>query len=172
MSDNPVRTWVRGQGRTWPFQEFMIRGRGEWAVEDVDFRGARAASATPEVLGAIATARAIVIGPSNPVISIGPILALHGVREALLDAAAPVVAVSPFVGGQVLKPATVPFMRWAGHELSADGVVESYRGLLDGLVADERPGGVPSLQTDVLMGDAAARRRLAEQTLTFAVGLR
>ena len=172
MSDLPVRTWVRSQGRTWPFQEFMIRGRGEWPVEDVDFRGVRAATATPEVLDAIAAARAIVIGPSNPIISIGPVLALRDVREALREAAAPVVAVSPIVRGEVLKPATVPFMRWAGHELSADGVVAAYEDFLDGLVADERPGGLPSLQTDVLMSDAAARRRLAQESLDFSLALR
>jgi LPPG:FO 2-phospho-L-lactate transferase len=172
MSDDPVRTWVRSNGRTWPFQEFMIRGRGEWPVEDVDFRGARPAAPTPEVNAAIAGARAIVVGPSNPVISIGPILAVPGLAEALRTSRAPVVAVSPFVRGEVLKPATVPFMRWAGHELSADGVAEFYGGLLTGMVADEQPTDLPSLQTDVLMADQTSRHRVAEQTLNFALGLR
>ena len=172
MSDNPVRTRVRSQGRVWPFQEFMIRGHGEWPVEDVDLRGIGVARPTPEVLQAIATARAIVIGPSNPVISIGPILALAGVREALLATPAPVVAVSPIVAGQVLKPATVPFMAWAGHELSSAGIVAYYAGLLDGLVADERSEAVPSLETDVLMAEPAGRRRVAERTLDFSLALR
>jgi LPPG:FO 2-phospho-L-lactate transferase len=83
MSDNPVRTSVNAQGRWWPFQEFMIRGRGEGPVHDVNFNGIRAAPATPEVLAAIAQASAIVIGPSNPVISIGPILATSGIANAL-----------------------------------------------------------------------------------------
>ena len=74
MSDGPVRTRVQAHGRWWPFQEFMIRGRAEGPVDDVEFAGARAAGASPEVLEAIAGARAIVLGPSNPVISIGPIL--------------------------------------------------------------------------------------------------
>jgi LPPG:FO 2-phospho-L-lactate transferase len=171
MSDRPVRTWVRAHGRTWPFQEFMIRGSAQGPVDDVDFRGARSAAPTPEVLAAIAAARAVVIGPSNPVISIGPILALPGVREAISASPAPVVAVSPIVGGEVLKPATVPFMQWAGHELTASGIAGFYAGLIDGLVADERTDAVPLLETDVLMADAAGRRRLAHETLQFALAL-
>src|SRR5205823_185185 len=74
MTDQPVRTRVMAGGRWWPFQEFMIRSGGVGSVDEVDYRGARAARPTPEVLEAIASARAVVIGPSNPVISIGPIL--------------------------------------------------------------------------------------------------
>ena len=102
-------------GRWWPLQEFMIRRRGEGPVDDVVFRHARAAQPTAEVLEAIATARAIVIGPSNPVISIGPILALPGLAEAIGASAAPVVAVSPLVAGRVIKGPTAAFLRWAGH---------------------------------------------------------
>jgi LPPG:FO 2-phospho-L-lactate transferase len=171
MSDQPVRTLVGAHGRTWPFQEFMIRGRAEGPVDDVDFRGARAASPTPEVLAAIAGARAIVIGPSNPVISIGPILAVPGMREALNTSPAPVVAVSPIVRGAVLKPATVPFMAWAGRPLNSSGVAGIYAGLLDGLVADERADALPVLETDVLMGDPDGRRRVADETLRFALSL-
>jgi LPPG:FO 2-phospho-L-lactate transferase len=171
MSDRPVRTWVRAHGRMWPFQEFMIRGRAEGPIEDVDFRGAPNAPPTPDVLAAIADASAIVIGPSNPVISIGPILALPGIREAISASPAPVVAVSPIVGGEVLKPATVPFMQWAGHELTASGIAGFYAGLIDGLVADERTDALPLLETDVLMADAAGRRRLAHETLQFALAL-
>ncbi len=171
MSDRPVRTRVKAHGRVWPFQEFMIKARAEGPVDDVDFRGAREAAATPEVLAAIAAARAIVIGPSNPVISIGPILAVPGIREALRASSAPVVAVSPIVRGQVLKPATVPFMEWAGHELNAGGIASFYGELIDGLVADERTELVPVLETDVMMDGDAGRRRLAEETLTFALAL-
>jgi LPPG:FO 2-phospho-L-lactate transferase len=171
MSDQPVRTRVTAHGRTWPFQEFMISGRAEGPVDDVDFRGARAATPTAEVLGSIAAARAIVIGPSNPVISIGPILALPGMREALAASSAPVIAVSPIVRGGVLKPATVPFMQWAGQSLDSDGIASFYAGVLDGLVADQPTEAVPVLEIDVLMGDAGDRRRLAEATLTFAAKL-
>ena len=171
MCDEPVRTWVKARGKWTPFQEFMIRARGEGPVEDVQLRGAGAATAPPEALAAIAAARAIVIGPSNPVISIGPILAVPGVRDALLDTPAPVVAVSPIVGGAVLKGPTEPFMRWAGLSLDAAGVAACYEGLLDGIVADEPCQALPVLRTDTLMGDARARRRLAAETLRFAEGL-
>jgi len=123
------------------------------------------------VLDAIAAARAVVIGPSNPVISIGPILAVPGIREALTAAPAPVVAVSPIVEGEVLKGPTAAFMEHAGVPVSADGIVELYAGLIDGLVADERVEGVPVLETDVRMADPAARRRVARETLAFAAAL-
>ena len=170
MSDKPVRTRVLSAGQWWPLQEFLIKQRGE--VLDVEFRGGRAAPPTPEVLDAIATARAIIIGPSNPVISIGPILALDGVKQAIADADAPVVAVSPLVGGKVLKGPTVEFMRWSGEPLSSDGIVSTYRGLLDGLVADQPAAGPPVLETDVLMDGEAGRRALAARTLEFTLGLR
>jgi LPPG:FO 2-phospho-L-lactate transferase len=171
MSDRPVRTQVLAHGRWWPFQEFMIKGGGAGPVEAVDFRGARAAAATDDVLDALARARAIVIGPSNPAVSIGPILATPGVRDALAAAPAAVVAVSPLVRGAVLKGPTAAFMEWAGHPLSSDGIAAAYAGVIDGLVADERSDAVPVLQTEVLMDGAAARARLAEQTLTFAAAL-
>jgi LPPG:FO 2-phospho-L-lactate transferase len=169
MSDQPVRTHVRAHGRTWPFQEFMIKGQAKGPVDDVDFRGAAGAQPTPEALAAIAVAEAIVIGPSNPVISIGPILAVPGMRDALALSPAPVVAVSPIVKGEVLKPATVPFMHWAGHDLTASGIAAYYEGVIDGLVADERTDAVPVLETDVMMAGADGRRRLAEETLRFAL---
>lgn len=171
MSDDPVRTWVRARGAWTAFQEFMIRGGAEGPVEDVELRGAAEASAPPEVLAAIAAARVIVIGPSNPVISIGPILAVPGIREALATAAAPVVAVSPIVGGAVLKGPTAQFLEWAGRAVSAEGVAAHYDGLLDGLVADEPADGMPVLRTDTLMADASSRARVAAETLRFAEGL-
>jgi LPPG:FO 2-phospho-L-lactate transferase len=171
MSDKPVRTRVMASGRWWPFQEFMIRARGQGPIEDLDFRGAHAASATPEVLHAIAKARAIVIGPSNPVVSIGPILATPGIPEALEESPAPVVAVSPLVRGEVLKGPTAAFMEWAGHSISSDGIAAAYDGIIDGLVADEPAAAIDVLETEVLMDDADARRRVAEQTIEFASGL-
>jgi LPPG:FO 2-phospho-L-lactate transferase len=174
MCDEPVRTRVRAHGRAWPFQEWMILGRGEGPLEDVTFEGIDAARPTPEVLDAIARARAIVIGPSNPIVSIGPILALPGMRDALRAAAAPVVAVSPIVGGEVLKGPTAACLAWAGQPASAAGVAAVYGDLLDGLVADERlPAGValPLLETELLMADGAGRQRLARETLAFATAL-
>jgi LPPG:FO 2-phospho-L-lactate transferase len=171
MCDEPVRTWVKARGAWTPFQEFMIRAGGEGPVEGMELRGIDAAAPSPEALRAIAAARAIVIGPSNPIISIGPILAVPGMRAALADSDAPVVAVSPIVNGGVLKGPTEPFMDWAGLPLDADGIAACYDGLLDGLVADEPCEALPVLQTDTLMGDAGGRRRLAAETLRFAEGL-
>jgi len=171
MTDRPVRTRVMADGSWWPLQEFMIRLRGEGPVQDVDFRHARAARPTPEVLEALRSARAIVIGPSNPIISIGPILAVPGLAAAIRDSPAPVVAVSPFVRGRVLKGPTEACMRWARRTVSSGGIADAYRGLIDGLVADERTRATAVLETDVHMRDADGRRRVADQTLRFALGL-
>ena len=171
MSDRPVRTRVLAGGAWWPLQEFMIRRHGEGPVQDVVFRHARHAAPTPEVLDALRTARAIVIGPSNPVISIGPILAIDGVAAAITDSPAPVVAVSPLVHGRVLKGPTEACMRWARRTVSSSGIAETYAGLIDGLVADERTHAVPVLETEVLMDGPAGRRELAAQTLRVALAL-
>jgi LPPG:FO 2-phospho-L-lactate transferase len=170
-SDAAVRTQIRARGEWVGFQEFMIRDRAEGPVDGVEVRGTGSAHATPEVREALEQARAVVIGPSNPVISIGPILEVDGVADALRATAAPVVAVSPLVRGSVLKGPTDLFMAWAGHPLNADGICAYYRGLIDGLVSDERASDVPTLETDVEMADAEARRRVARETLTFAAAL-
>jgi LPPG:FO 2-phospho-L-lactate transferase len=163
MCDEPVRTHVKARGAWRPFQEFMIRERAAGPVEDVELRGIEDARPTPEVLEALECADVIVIGPSNPVISIGPILAVPGLRAAMK---APVVAVSPLVRGAVLKGPTDEFLAWAGHPLSSEGIAAHYAGLLDGLVADERAESVPTLLADVEMGDPEARRRVARAVLS------
>jgi LPPG:FO 2-phospho-L-lactate transferase len=171
MSDQPVRTRVLAADAWWPLQEFMIRRRGEGPVGDVIFRHAAAARPTAEVLAALSSARAIIIGPSNPIISIGPILAVAGMRQAVRAAAAPVVAVSPIVGGQVLKGPTAACLAWAGHPVSGAGVAGHYGNLIDGLVCDEAVPGVAHHLTDLRLDDPAARRRVAEETLAFAAQL-
>ena len=171
MSDRPVRTRVIAHNRTWGLQEFLIQGRGQGPVEAVDFSGAANASATPEALEAIGAARAILIGPSNPVISIGPILAVPGVRDALRAAHAPVVAVSPLVQGTVVKGPTEPFLQWLGQPLNSQGIVAAYSGIIDGLVADERTELLPVLETNVLMDTPEARARVADEALGFALAL-
>ncbi len=171
MCDEPVRTRVRVGERWVPFQEFMIRDGAEGPIAGTQLRGLDVALPTPEVLGAIASADAIVVGPSNPVISIGPILAVPEMREALIDSPARVVAVSPIVGGTVVKGPTDAFMASTGLPASTAGIAACYAGLIDGLVADERADGVPVLQTDTLMTDAHSRRRVAAETLRFAEGL-
>ena len=171
MADTPIRTRVLADGEWYPLQEFMIRRRGEGPVQDVQFRGAGSAAPTPEVLAALADARAVIIGPSNPVISIAPILAVPGLRRAIVQSPAPVVAVSPLVGGTVIKGPTAACMEWAGHPLSSEGIVAAYDGLIDGLVADERADGLPVLQADVLLSTPQQRAAVAEQALRFALGL-
>jgi LPPG:FO 2-phospho-L-lactate transferase len=172
MSDDPVRTRVRTSAGWHSFQEFMIRRRGEGVIEGLEFRGAEQAGASTQVLAAIAAARTIVIGPSNPLASIAPILAVPGIRDALAAAPAPVVAVSPVVGGEVLKGPTASFMAFAALDCSASGVAAFYGTLLDGIVADENVVGLPTLRIDTRMDDPAARARVARHTLMFAEALR
>jgi LPPG:FO 2-phospho-L-lactate transferase len=176
MCDERVQTRVRARGEWWGFQEFMIRLGGSAVefrgIEDVELEGIDAASPTPEVLAAIAAADAIVIGPSNPVISVGPILGVPGLRDALGRAKAPVVAVSPIVGGRSLKGPTEGFLEWAGLPATADGVASHYGDLLDGMVCDEPAAGdLPVLQTDTMLDTPDHRRRVAEETLRFAEAL-
>jgi LPPG:FO 2-phospho-L-lactate transferase len=171
MSDDPVQTWVRHRGRTMPFQEYMIVEQAAAPVEGVELRGIEAARPSAEVLEALATAELIVIGPSNPVISIGPILGLAGMRAALSRAPAPVLAVSPFVGGRSLKGPTQHFCAWAGIEPSAGGIARAYADVIDAVVADEEVGGLPCLVTDTLLDTPARRRRLAREIWSFGKSL-
>jgi LPPG:FO 2-phospho-L-lactate transferase len=174
MCDEPLRTWVRNDAGWHDFQGFMIREHTEGPVREVEFRTSDTpATPTPEVLAALASTRAVIIGPSNPVISIWPIL--HVLADALDGVAAPVVCVSPVVGGEIVKGPTEAFLAAYGQAASTAGVVAFYEaiqpGLLDGIVADETVPGMPTFQTDVAMYDAAARARVAEHTLAFAEAL-
>ena len=171
MSDQPVRTHVVCAGRRRAFQEFMVLDAGAGPIDGVELEGLRDARPSAEVLGAIAAAEAIVIGPSNPIISIGPILGLPGMREALARAPAPVVAVSPFIRGRAVKGPTDRFCAHAGLTLGADGVAKAYAGVIDGLVADEPAPGLPVRQAATLMDSPAARKQVATLTLHFAASL-
>jgi LPPG:FO 2-phospho-L-lactate transferase len=171
MSDDPVRTWVRNPQGWRSFQEFMIRDRAAGPVEGLEFRGAEQARASKQALAAIERASAIVIGPSNPLASIAPILAVPGIREALAAAAAPVVAVSPIVGGEVLKGPTASFMAFAALDCSAGGIADFYGELLDGIVDESSGSNVPALQAETRMSDARSRASVAARTLDFALAL-
>jgi LPPG:FO 2-phospho-L-lactate transferase len=176
MADRPVRTRVRTPGGLRGVQEYLILDRAEPSIEAVEFEGSARATPTPEVREALADADVIVIGPSNPVISIGPILAVSGLREAIAESAAPVIAVSPFVAGRAIKGPTESFMQAIGLEPSAAGVAAVYGGLLDGLMVDAGdpeppPESPPSLVIPTLMNEARARREVAERTLEFAASL-
>jgi LPPG:FO 2-phospho-L-lactate transferase len=171
MSDQPVSTWVGAAGKLLPFQEYMILEGAPTPVQEVELRGLEHARPTDDVLAVLAEASAILIGPSNPLVSIGPILALPGIREALVGAPAPVVAVSPLVGGRSLKGPTEAFCAYAGIELSATGIARAYGEILDGIVADEEATGIPGVVTETLMETPSASRRLAERMLEFAASL-
>jgi LPPG:FO 2-phospho-L-lactate transferase len=166
-TDDPLRTFIRSSGRWHEFQEFMIRIKSP--LEDVEYRCAREPAATPEALEAIRDARAIIIGPSNPVLSIDPILCVLG--DALREAQAPVVAVSPIVQGQILKGPTADCLAWAGRSLDSDGIADHYEGLITGLVADQRTDSVPTLETQVELNTPEDRARVARELLEFAAAL-
>lgn len=176
MSEQPVRTWVRTPRGRIGLQEFLIAERAEAAIEGVELEGVSEASPTQEVVAAIEAADAIVVGPSNPVISIGPILAVGGIREAIAAATAPVVAVSPYVGGAVLKGPTEAFMEVIGRPSTAAGVASLYQGVIAAMICDPAdpdppPSEVEVLQAPTLMEGAGGRRALAKRTLDFAAGL-
>src|SRR5581483_10151747 len=119
-----------------PFQVYFVQRQCADTVTGVAFHGVEAAPPAPGVLEAIAAAEGIILAPSNPIVSLGPILAVPGVRAALRDTAAPVAAISPIVGGAAIKGPADRMLRDLGHEVSAVGVAEGYRDLLDAFVLD------------------------------------
>src|SRR5579875_2223935 len=171
MSDEPVRTFVKLKGKApLPFQEYFVRGRARGAVEKIELRGAQEARVTPAALAAIQRARAIVIAPSNPFVSIGPILALAGVREALAAVRERVAAISPIVGGKTIKGPADKMMRGLGHEVSPLGVARLYREIAGLFVVDVvdhrylepiRALGMRAIATDTIMSDPDRAAALA-----------
>jgi LPPG:FO 2-phospho-L-lactate transferase len=174
MSEQPVRTVVHTPSGPRGLQEFLILDHGKAPIEGVELEGIADASPTAEVLEALAGAEAVIIGPSNPVISIGPILAVPGMRDAIAAAPGPVVAVSPLVAGHAVKGPTDAFVTAAGRPLTAAGIASMYQGLIDGIVADDADpdvGGIAVLTCPTLMEGAEGRRALAERVLEFARSL-
>jgi LPPG:FO 2-phospho-L-lactate transferase len=175
-TDDRLRTWIQTDDGELPFQEWFVRRRHEPEVIGVRFEGADTAYAAPGVLDALAAADLIVIAPSNPFVSIGPILAVAEIRAAIADRGVPAVAVSPLIGGKSVKgPADRMLQRLAGGTGPAQ-VASCYKGLIDALVYDEADGDVEldvrPIITKTLMTDAAARRHLAEAALEAAAALR
>jgi LPPG:FO 2-phospho-L-lactate transferase len=173
MCDAPVRTKVMTAAGRRDLQEYLIVDGGVPDVHGVELEGIAEAEPSPEVLTALADAEAIVIGPSNPVISIGPILAVSGMREAIAASGAPVVAVSPYVAGEVVKGPTERFMDAVGRPSTAAGVASLYAGLIEAMVVDEGdpdppPEEIPTLAAPTLMEGAAGRARLARIVLDYA----
>jgi LPPG:FO 2-phospho-L-lactate transferase len=177
MCEEPVRTRVKTAEGWRSLQQYLVAEHAQAPIEEVRIEGIAEAQPTPEVLEAIAAADLIVIGPSNPVISIGPILAMPTLREAIAAADAPVVAVSPYVAGQVVKGPTDLFMAAVGRPSTAAGVASLYEGLIDGLVCDSEdpdppPDWIQTLACPTLMEGAEGRFRLAARTLDFSSSLR
>jgi LPPG:FO 2-phospho-L-lactate transferase len=173
MSDSPVRTKVLTAGGRRDLQEYLIVDGGQPEVLGVELEGIEQAEPSHEVLEALRVADAIVIGPSNPVISIGPILAVPGITEAITASPAPVVAVSPYVAGAVVKGPTDRFMAGLGRPSTAAGVASLYAGLIDAMVVDEGdpdppPSEIPTLAVATLMEGAGGRARLARIVLDYA----
>ena len=173
-TDDPVRTFLETPAGTFPFQEwFVARGHRD-EVDAVHYAGAPTARPAPGVVEAIEGADVIVIAPSNPYVSIGPILAVEGIRAALERRNAPCIAVSPLVGGRAVKgPADRMLARLAGGTAPSH-VASCYPGLIDALVIDEAdapaelPDGVRAVVTRTLMTGDDARRRLASAVLDAA----
>lgn len=170
MSDQPVRTQIMSSGQWRGLQEYLILEGGKTEVEGVELQGITEAEPTPEVLDALAAADLIVIGPSNPVISIGPILAVPGIRDAIIDADAPVLAVSPYVAGKVVKGPTDLFMKAIGRPTTAAGVASLYQGVIDAMISDSEdpdppPTEIRSFSTSTFMHSSESRATVARAVL-------
>ena len=180
MSDEKVSTVLKTPAGLLEFQEYFVRRGQRDEVLGVELRGIEEARPTDAVLEALVAADMVVFCPSNPVVSLGPILALAGMREVLAASSAPKVAVSPIVGGRALKGPADRMLASLGHEVSAVGVAAMYEGLVDGMVVDRVDGGeradiealrMRALVTDSVMRSVADRARLAREVVEFGTGL-
>jgi len=175
-TDERLRTWLETPAGAFPFQEWFVGRQHRDEVDGVRFEGAEEARPAPGVLEALAEADLIAIAPSNPFVSIGPILAVAGIREALEQRSVPAVAVSPLIAGKAVRgPADRMLARLAGGTGPAQ-VTDCYKGLIDALVIDQadadEDAGIRTIVTRTLMSDADARRRLADAVLETAGALR
>jgi LPPG:FO 2-phospho-L-lactate transferase len=171
-TDDRLRTWIQTDAGELEFQDWFVRRGHKDEVLGVRYEGAEDARAAPGVLEALAEADLILIAPSNPFVSIGPVLAVQEIRAAITNRRVPSVAVSPLIAGRAVKgPADRMLNRLAGGTGPAQ-VASCYKGLIDALVYDESDGEVEldvrSIVTRTLMSDADARRRLAEAALSPA----
>ena len=180
MTDSPVATRVQTPEGELEFQDYFVARGTRPRVLGVRFQGAEDARPSPEVVRALEEAKAIVVCPSNPIVSVGPILAVEGIRERIARARVPRVAVSPIVGGAALKGPAAEMLRSLGHEVSAVGVAGILRECLDGFVLDEADAallprvealGLRARALPSVMTDAASKKRLAEGVLAFAAEL-
>lgn len=181
MSDDPIRTIIVTPDGELPFQEYFVRRRQQDRVLAVRLQGIEQARLTPEAEEALAQADLVVLAPSNPIVSIGPILAVADFRERLRRCSAPVLAVSPIIAGRALKGPADRMLASLGHEVSPLGVARLYADLLHGFVLDYADAHLASrvealrirpFITDIIMREISDRTRLALEIFTFAQELR
>jgi len=179
MSNQPIATHIQTPAGLLHFQEYMVKRRTVDEVQDVVFVGAKEAKPAPGVLDALKEAEAILIAPSNPIVSIGSILSVPGVHDVLHEASGMVVAVSPIIGGAPIKGPADKLMSGLGLDVSAVGVARRYRDFLDVMVIDEQDKnlvtaiedlGIPTVVTDTIMRDSVTKKALA-LTVLRAAGL-
>jgi LPPG:FO 2-phospho-L-lactate transferase len=172
MSNETVRTMLTTDQGELAFQNYFVELRCEPAVQAVCFEGSQNARPAPGVIEAIGEADAILVAPSNPYLSIDPILAVRGIGDALRAATAPVIAVSPIIAGAAVKGPTAKLMQELGVEVSPAAIASHYEGLIDGLLMDERdrPTAIPIAQdfADILMSTIDDRARVAAAALKLA----
>lgn len=171
MSDDPVATCLETDEGMLEFQRYFVERRCVPEVRRIVFRGADVAKPAPGVTAAIADADAILIAPSNPYLSVDPILAIPGIGDALISSSAPVVAVSPIIGGKAVKGPTAKLMREMGIVVNNASIAAHYAGLIDGLLIDghdDAPEGLAVMRTATLMHSADDRARVAQAALALA----
>lgn len=175
MSDQQVRTFVETDVGELEFQRYFVQQRCAPRVSAIAYRGAAVASAAPGVSEAIMSADVVLIAPSNPYLSIAPLLAISGISVLLIETPAPVVAVSPLIGGQAVKGPTVKIMQELGLMPDNREIGAFYQGIADGMVidrGDEAPEGLVVARTETLMKTAEDRLRVARAALDLARSLR
>jgi LPPG:FO 2-phospho-L-lactate transferase len=178
MSDQVIATHIQTPRGLIHFEEYFVKYRSTDEVQDVIFIGADAARPAPGVLDAIKQADAILIAPSNPIVSIGSILSVPGIHDALHEASGMIIAVSPIVDGAPIKGPADKLMKGMGREISAVGVARCYRDFLDVMVIDEQDAnlveaiedlGIPTVVTNTIMSDLTAKTNLAQTVLRAAL---
>ena len=174
MTNERIETRITGPAGELPFQDYMVRLRTEVDVHGIRFAGADTAKPAPGVIEAIRDAETVILAPSNPLVSIGPILAVPGVRDALAASKARRAAVSPIIAGQVVKGPAAKMMTTLGHEVSALGVARIYAGLIDLMVIDDLDSALaPAIEalgmrcfvTDTMMTSTERKAELARDVL-------
>ena len=181
VTDDPVATFVETPSGTFTFQDYFVRRRQQDDVLGVRIAGIDEAAPAPGVLDAIAAADLVLIAPSNPIVSVAPVLDTPGIRDALRRSDAMKVAISPIIGGKALKGPADKMLATLGHESSATGVARIYAGLADGFIFDtvdsgERDAiealGLRAIALQSIMGDADDRARFAREVIAFAATIR